>query len=348
MTDEPSKPTDRPTPVPNLEYAQEKATTADPEVRRQRRRAAIIAAATLALLTLAVVLAARDDETVSAGSRTTASTPRGAAEQEEDAPAESSADEDEDETDPSSGPPYIAVPEFSSEAARDVAFVGDVGQFTTWPSATEYDAMSSMGGAYEVVDFRKAVIRDAESVCDALAGGTHMNDVPDVAEVALTDPIDQAAFIVEAVTFYCSDQMAAATGDVYSEPVPTEQDEDCPTASALKVTAAMEPDPDDRTSATYSAKVRNTSSYDVRVQLQQRWFADRAPGEQFDPVWEPEWESFGDMTEDLFFTVEAGKTFTYEGEQDGVYYWSGTEVRVKPGEFVFFGCGYRPGPDPLA
>ncbi|MFD7768213.1 DUF732 domain-containing protein [Streptomyces sp. NPDC059787] len=257
---------------------------------------------------------------------------------------------EESTEDPTSGPPYVPVPEFSSAAARDVAFVGDVGQFTAWPGATEYEAMSSSDGGYNISDFRKAVIRDAGAVCDAFIAGTGMNDVPDTVGLPFADPIDQAAFIVEAVTFYCPDQIAAVTDDVYSEPVATEQDEDCPAVSTLKATATIErPDADDDpTSATYSVKVRNTSSYDVRVQLQQRWFADgKVPEMQLAPEWVPEWGFFGETGEDQFFTIAAGETFAYEGEQNGVYYWDRTEVRVAPKEFAFFGCGYRPGPDVL-
>ncbi|MCX4989590.1 MULTISPECIES: DUF732 domain-containing protein [unclassified Streptomyces] len=243
---------------------------------------------------------------------------------------------------PDDGPPYAAVPEFSSPSARDTAFVGDVARFTTWPSGTvSYGVMSSAPGGSDVSDFRAAVVKDARAVCGALADGTDMNDVPDAVGLPLTDPIDQAAFIVEAVTFYCPDQTAAVTDGVYSKPVPTQQREDCPAATALKMTASVGERSDDEFlhTASYTVKVRNTSSYGVRAQLQQRWFAD---GFLDDGVW----NSFGETTEDPVVTIEAGETFTYEGEQSGIYRWDRTEVRVQPGEFVFFGCGYQPGPGP--
>ncbi|MFF5160677.1 DUF732 domain-containing protein [Streptomyces sp. NPDC000348] len=329
-----------------MESQLEKSTEADRGVLKRRWVAAVLVAAALALATIVTGLVTGDSEQVSARSGT-ASTPSSDS-AEDGTSAEPRAEESTE--DPTSGPPYIPVPEFSSAAARDVAFVGDVGQFTAWPGATEYEAMSSSDGGYSISDFRKAVIRDAEAVCGALIGGTGMNDVPDAVGLPLTDPIDQAAFIVEAVTFYCPDQIAAVTDDVYSEPVAIEQDEDCPAVSTLKATATIEqPDTDDDpTSATYSVKVRNTSSYDVRVQLQQRWFADGKVSEmQLAPEWVPEWEFFGETGEDQFFTIEAGETFAYEGEQDGVYSWNRTEVRVAPEEFVFLGCGYRPGPGAL-
>jgi hypothetical protein len=130
------------------------------------------------------------------------------------------------------------------------------------------------------------------------------------------------------------------TGGVYSEPVPTKQSEDCPAASALEVTASIGERPsDDYTTAAYTVGVRNTSSYGVRAQLQQRWFAD---GYMDDDVW----GFFGEVGEEPVVTIEAGDTFTYEGEQTGIYRWNHTDVRVQPGEFVFFGCGYQPGPGP--
>ncbi|WP_218835651.1 DUF732 domain-containing protein [Streptomyces sp. SA15] len=241
---------------------------------------------------------------------------------------------------PGDGPPYVAVPQFTSTAARDTAFVGDVAPFSTWPSGTvSYGVMSSMPGGSDISDFRTAVIKDAKAVCEALAGGTDMNEVPDAVGLPLTDQVDQAGFIVEAATFYCPDQMAAVTDGVYSQPVPTEQREDCPTARALEVSASVEEQSGDDLihTASYSVEVHNTSSYTVRAQLQQRWFADGYPGED-------EWESFGDVTADPVVTIEAGDTFTYEGEQSGIYRWERTEVRVQPGQFVFIGCGYQPGP----
>ncbi|MFH8452829.1 DUF732 domain-containing protein [Streptomyces fungicidicus] len=319
-------------------------TVAEREVLKRRRIAAVLVAAALALATVVTVLVAGDTEPVSARSGTASVPPSDSAKggRSTEPRAEESAQ------DPDSGPPSIAVPEFSSAAARDVAFVGDVGQFTAWPGATEYEAMSFSDGGYDISDFRKAVIRDAKAVCSEFTGGTDINDVPDAVGLPLTDPIDQAAFLVEAVTFYCPDQIAAVTDDVYSEPVATEQNEDCPAVSTLKATATIEqPDADDDpTSAMYSVKVRNTSSYDVRVQLQQRWFVDGvAPEMQLASEWIPEWDFFGETGEDQYFTIEAGETFAYEGEQDGVYHWNRTEVRIAPGEFVFLGCGYRPGPD---
>ncbi|WP_326647570.1 MULTISPECIES: DUF732 domain-containing protein [unclassified Streptomyces] len=292
-------------------------------------------AAVLALITTVAIRETGGDQPVSATPGTSASPPNTA---DGGAPTEPQAEEGA--TVPSSGPPYVSVPDFSSTSARDAAFVGDVAQFSTWPSGTEsYGAMSSAPGGGDISAFRKAVIRDAESVCDALIGGTDMNEVPDGVGLALTDPIDQAAFIVEAVTFYCPDQMAAATNGVYSKPVATKQSEDCPTTSVLKVTAAIgdQSDSDDNIqTAAYTLEVRNTSSYEVRAQLQQRWFADGFT--------DNEWGSFGDVIADQVVTIKAGETFTYEGEQTGIYRWNRTKVRVQPGEFVFFGCGYQPGP----
>lgn len=343
MSDRGSRPADQPTPSANTEFQREKGTEADREVLKRRRIAAVLGAVALVLATIVTVLVADDNEQVSARSGTASPSPSdGAGDGTSAGPRAEESTED-----PTSGPPYVPVPEFSSATARDVAFVGDVGQFTAWPGATEYEAMSSSGG-YSISDFRKAVIRDAGAVCDAFIAGTGMNDVPDAVGLPFTDPIDQAAFIVEAVTFYCPDQIAAVTGGVYSKPVATKQDEDCPAVSTLKATATIErPDADDDpTSATYSVKVHNTSSYDVRVQLQQRWFADeKVPEMQLAPEWVPEWGFFGETSEDQFFTIAAGETFAYEGEQNGVYYWNRTEVRVAPKEFAFFGCGYRPGPD---
>lgn len=241
---------------------------------------------------------------------------------------------------PSDGPPYVAVPQFTSAAARDTAFVGDVALFSTWPSGTvSYGVMSSFPGGSDVSDFRTAVIKDAQAVCEALTNGTDMNDVPDTVGLPLTDPVDQAGFIVEAATFYCPDQMAAVTDGVYSKPVPTKQQEDCPAARALEVKAWLGKESGDDLihTASYSVEVHNTSSYAVRAQLQQRWFADGLPGED-------EWGPFGDVTADPVVTIEAGDTFTYEGEQSGIYRWERTEVRVQPGQFVYFGCGYQPGP----
>ncbi|MEU6535699.1 DUF732 domain-containing protein [Streptomyces sp. NPDC047000] len=243
---------------------------------------------------------------------------------------------------PADGPPYAAVPAFSSRTARDTAFVGDVGQFSSWPSGVvSYGIMSSFPGGSDVADFRKAVVEDARAVCDALAGGTDMEDVPVAAGVALEDQIDQAAFIVEAVTFYCPEQTAAVTGGVYSEPVPVEQDEDCPGSDALDISVSIGERSDEEFthSAAYTVKVRNTASYPVRAQLQQRWWGDGYSGNG-------EWESFGDIGDESLADIDAGETFTYEGEQEGIYRWERTEVRVRPGEFVFFGCGYQPGPGP--
>lgn len=244
---------------------------------------------------------------------------------------------------PDDGPPYAAVPTFSSDDARDTAFVGDVGQFSSWPSGiVSYGIMSSFPGGSDVADFRKAVVKDARAVCDALAGGTDMEDVPGAAGVALEDQIDQAAFIVEAVTFYCPEQTAAVTEGVYSKPVPVEQDEDCPGADALDVSVSVGDRSDDEFthSAAYTVKVRNTASYPVRAQLQQRWWGDGYSGNG-------EWSFFGDVADDEPpVDLGAGETYTYEGEQEGVYRWTRTEVRVRPGEFVFFGCGYQPGPGP--
>lgn len=246
---------------------------------------------------------------------------------------------------PADGPPYAAVPAFSSDEARDTAFVGDVGQFSSWPSGTiSYGVMSSFPGGSDVSDFRKAVVKDARAVCDALAGGVDMEDVPGAAGVALEDQIDQAAFIVEAVTFYCPAQTGAVTGGVYSKPVPVEQDEDCPGSDALDIAVSLGERSDDEFShtAAYTVKVRNTASYGVRAQLQQRWYGDGYSGNG-------EWESFGDVGDDeSVVTLDPGETFTYEGEQEGIYRWERTEVRVQPGEFAFFGCGYQPGPGPAA
>jgi Protein of unknown function (DUF732) len=244
---------------------------------------------------------------------------------------------------PADGPPYAAVPVFSSDAARDTAFVGDVGQFSTWPSGTvSYGVMSSMPGGGDVSDFRKAVVKDARAVCDALAGGVDMEDVPYAADVALDDPIEQAAFIVEAVTFYCPARTGVVTGGVYTEPVPVEQDEDCPDSDVLEMSVSIGERSDDEFlhSAAYTVKVRNTASYAVRAQLQQRWFAGGGYSGS------GEWEAFGDVADDPLVILDAGETFTYEGEQNGIYHWDRTEVRVQPGEFVFFGCGYQSGPGP--
>jgi hypothetical protein len=244
---------------------------------------------------------------------------------------------------PADGPPYAAVPEFSSADARDTAFVGDVGQFSTWPSGTvSYGIMSSMPGGSDVSDFRKAVVKDARAVCDALAGGVDMEDVPYAADIVLDDPIEQAAFIVEAVTFYCPARTGAVTGGVYTEPVPVEQDEDCPDSDALEMSVSIGERSDDEYlhSAAYTVKVRNTASYAVRAQLQQRWFAGGGYSGS------GEWQAFGDVADDPLVTLDAGETFTYDGEQNGIYRWDRTEVRVQPGEFVFFGCGYQPGPGP--
>ncbi|MFJ3671558.1 DUF732 domain-containing protein [Streptomyces sp. NPDC090106] len=243
---------------------------------------------------------------------------------------------------PTDGPPYVSVPQFTSTTARDTAFVGDVAQFSTWPSGTvSYGVMSSLPGGSDVSDFRTAVIEDAKAVCGALAGDTDMNDVPDTVGLALTDPIDQAGFIVEAATFYCPDQMAAVTDGVYSKPVPTKQREDCPAATALEVTTSLGDESGDDVIRTvpYSVEIHNTSSYAVRAQLEQRWFADG---------YEDEWEPFGDVTADPVVTIEAGDTFTYEEEQSGIYHWKRTEVRIQPGQFAFLGCGYQPGPGPAA
>ncbi|MDQ0790383.1 DUF732 domain-containing protein [Streptomyces sp. B3I8] len=343
MPDKRSGPAEQPPSTTGGEVRLEKNSSAGPKALGRRHLAAILTATVLALVTLVAVLVTGGGEQGSARSGTA---PADSSDSTDDGvPAEPRAEKST--ADPTSGPPYVSVPEFSSAAARDVAFFGDVGQFSTWPDATEYAAISSDGGGYELSDFRKAVIRDARAVCKALAGGTDMNDVPDLVGLPLTDPIDQAAFLVEAVTFYCPDRIAAVTDDVYSKPVPTKQDEDCPAPSTLEATATIDRTDaaDDPTSATYSVKVRNTTSYDVRVQLQQRWFADgKAPGWELSPEWVPKWDFFGETGEDQFFTIEAGTTFTYEGEQDGIYNWSRTEVRVAPEEFVFLGCGYRPGP----
>lgn len=343
MSDRESRPTGQPTPSAHTESQLEKDTEVEREAFKRRRVAVVLVAAALALATIVTVLMTGNNEQVSARSGTASAPPSDSA--KDGTSTEPRAEKSTE--DPTSGPPYIPVPEFSSTAARDVAFVGDVGQFTAWPGATEYEAMSSSDGGYGISDFRKAVIRDAGAVCSEFIGGTGMNDVPEAVGLPLTDPIDQAAFIVEAVTFYCPDQIAAVTDDVYSEPVATEQNEDCPAVSTLKATATIEqPDTDDDpTSATYSVKVRNTSSYDVRVQLQQRWFANgKVPEMQLASEWVPEWGFFGETGEDQYFTIEAGETFAYEGEQNGVYYWNRTEVRVAPEEFVFLGCGYQPGP----
>ncbi|MHC3462051.1 DUF732 domain-containing protein [Streptomyces flavovirens] len=244
---------------------------------------------------------------------------------------------------PDSGPPYAAVPEFSSTAARDTAFVADVAQFSDWPSGTEsYGAMSSAPEGSDISDFRRAVVRDARAVCEALADGTEMEGVPEAAGLPFDDPVGQAAFIVEAVTFYCPHRTAEVTDGVYTEPVPTEQDEDCPDASALEAAATVgeRSDSDDGFhTAPYTVEVRNTSAYPVRLQLQQRWYADGYADSGA-------WGLFGDTTAEQAVTVEAGETFTYEGEQSGIYRWDRTQVRVRPGEFVFLGCGYRPGPGP--
>lgn len=249
----------------------------------------------------------------------------------------------EEPSSPADGPPYAAVPAFSSDDARDTAFVGDVGQFSSWPSGTiSYGIMSSFPGGSDVADFRKAVVKDARAVCDALAGGVDMEDVPGAAGVALEDQIDQAAFIVEAVTFYCPARTGAVTGGVYSKPVPVEQNEDCPGSDALDISVSIGERSDDDLihSASYTVKVRNTASYGVRAQLQQRWYGDGYSGNG-------EWESFGDVGDDEPpVDLGAGETYTYEGEQEGIYRWTRTEVRVMPGEFVFFGCGYQPGPGP--
>lgn len=334
MPDKRSGPAEQPPSTTGGKVRLEKDVAARPKALGRRRLAAVLTATVLALVALVTLLVTGGSEHGSARSGTDA-----------DVPAEPGAEKST--ADPTSGPPHVSVPEFSSAAARDVAFLGDVGQFSTWPDATEYGAMSSDGGGYDLSDFRKAVLGDARAVCEALTGGADMNDVPDLVGLPLPDPIDQAAFIVEAVTFYCPDRIGAVTDGVYSMPVPTKQDEDCPAVSTLKTTATIErPDADDDpTSATYTVKVRNTSPYDVRVQLQQRWFADgKAPGWELSPEWEPKWEFFGETGEDQFFTIEAGGTSTYEGEQNGIYHWSRTEVRVAPKEFVFLGCGYRPGP----
>ncbi|MGY6025291.1 DUF732 domain-containing protein [Streptomyces spinosirectus] len=258
------------------------------------------------------------------------------------APAKSVASATGRATAPEDGPPYVSVPTFASTSVRDTAFVADVAQFSTWPSGTEpYGVMSSAPGGSDITEFRAAVIKDAKSVCGALADGTDMEDVPDAVGLPFSDPIDQAGFMVEAVTFYCPDRMAAVTDDVYSKPVPTRQEDDCPTASALEVTASTVAPTGDGVvyTAPYKVKVRNTSSYAVRVQLQQRWFAD---GYLDDGVW----GLFGDAGDDQIVTIDAGDTFAYEGDQNGIYRWNRTEVRVQPREFVFFGCGYRPGPGP--
>jgi len=258
------------------------------------------------------------------------------------APAKSVASAAGRATAPENGPPYVSVPAFASTSVRDTAFVADVAQFSAWPSGTEpYGVMSTAPGGSDITEFRAAVIKNAKSVCGALADGTGMEDVPDAVGLPFSDPIDQAGFMVEAVTFYCPDQMAAVTDDVYTRPVPTRQEDDCPTASALEVTASTVAPAGDGVvyTAPYKVKVHNTSSYAVRVQLQQRWFAD---GYLDDGVW----GSFGEAGDDQIVTIDAGGTFAYEGEQNGIYRWDRTEVRVQPREFVFFGCGYRPGPGP--
>lgn len=339
MPDTPPGPAAEPTPLPDKEC---RPRNTDGGGRRTpiRRWAVAIPAAVLALVVVLVVQTSDggDPESVAPGT---------AAEQSDGANADEGTDlqPEEDTAASPTEPPYVAVPEFSSDTARDVAFVADVAPFSTWPIGVEsYDAMSSSPGGSDISDFRKAVIADAESVCDALMGGTDMDDVPAAVGLHLQDEIDQAAFIVEAVTFYCPDQMASVTADVYSKPVPTEQDENCPTASALKAKAVIgeRSDAGDgiRTAA-YTVEVHNTSSYDVRVQLQQRWFAD---GFADDGVWGP----FGDASADHVITVKANETFAYEAEQSGIYRWNRTEVRVQPGEFVFLGCGYQPGPGTAA
>lgn len=300
--------------------------------------ATVLAAVILALVTTVAIRTTGGDEPKSGAPAAPTSAARGAdGESAERQGQEGDAAEEERGTGPDAGPPYVAVPEFASPAARDAAFAGDVALLSGWPDGTvSYGAMSPTGGG-DISDFRKAVVKDAEAVCDALTGGTDMNDVPDAAGPPLTDEIDQAAFIVEAVTFYCPDQMAAVTNDVYSKPVPVEQTEDCPTDSALTIRTMTGERSDDGRTAAYSVEVRNTSSYDVRVQFQQRWFADGFSGNG-------EWQSFGDVTAEPIVSIAAGEAFTHEGEQRGIYRWNRTEVRVQPQEFLFIGCGYQPGP----
>lgn len=305
------------------------AKTAGQNGTRVRRRwIAVAGAAVVVLIVGTIAMATRDTDDARAESRARS------------APAPVKNSPSRHASPPGDGPPYVAVPRFSTPSARDTAFVADVAPFSTWPSGTEsYGVMSSAPGGGDISDFRKAVVEDAQAVCAALTAGTDMNDVPDTVGLALTDPIDQAGFIVEAVTFYCPDRMAAVTDGVYSEPVPTGQSEDCPTADALEVTTSVGKESGDDLIHTspYRVEVRNTSSYTVRAQLEQRWFAD---GFADDGVW----GTFGDVTADPVVTVEAGDTFTYEGEQSGIYHWKRTDVRVRPGQLVFFGCGYQPGP----
>ncbi|MFH7338556.1 DUF732 domain-containing protein [Streptomyces sp. KHY 26] len=239
--------------------------------------------------------------------------------------------------DPLAKPPYTTVPQFSSASARDAAFVGDVALLSSWSSlVSPYNVMSS-NPSVGVKAFRTAVVKDARSVCTALASGTTMNDLPSAVELNLDDPVDQAAFIVEAVAFYCPDRTAETTGGVYSKPVPVKQNEDCPTDSTLKITAMITGRTDNEYTheATYKVSVHNTSRYQVRAELEQLWLADGYQGE---------WEPFGESLSEAVVTIDAGETFDYEGDVSGIYHWKRVSVQVEPGAFVFPGCGYQPGP----
>lgn len=245
-------------------------------------------------------------------------------------------------SDPLARPPYTTVPQFSSDSARDAAFAGQVAQLSWSISVWPFNVMSSSPSP-GIKDFREAVVKQAEGICSELAGGTSMDDLPRAMNLHLEGPLDQAAFIVEAVAFYCPGQTAAATGGVYTKPVPVKQNEDCPAPSALKIATSIT----GRTAgeyiheATYEVDVRNSSPYPVRVELEQRWTAN--PSDAWTPYLS-EWSTFGEIGTEYHYAIAAGATFHYEGRQSGSYPWKGTSVRVKPGEHLFLDCGYQVGP----
>ncbi|MFC8897805.1 DUF732 domain-containing protein [Streptomyces cinereoruber] len=257
-------------------------------------------------------------------------------------PADSEPSAATSSSDPSDGPPYTTVPRFGSDAARDVAFAGQAAQLSwslfVWP----YNVMSSSPSP-GIEDFREAVVKQAGDVCGELAGGTSMNDLPRVMDLHLEGPLDEAAFIVEAVAFYCPAQTAAITGGVYTEPVPVEQNEDCPTPSALEITTSITGRTADEYihEATYEVDIRNTSSYPVRVELEQLWTT--GPSDEWEPYLST-WSVFGEVGAEHHYAIAPGATFHYEGTQTGSYPWKGTSVRVKPGEHLFLDCGYQAGP----
>lgn len=231
----------------------------------------------------------------------------------------------------------LKVPTYSSEAVRDEAFAGSVAGLTSYEPFGDYGAAAPFDRERSIRVFKKVVVEDAKQLCAAMDRGSTGKAVLQDPGTGLNDPIDHAAFLLEATSFYCTQHLdeAGAYGAVDGF-ASTPQEEDCPSKPPVAIEARIV-DGLGSTTVDYEVSVKNTSEYEVWVNLEQRSLAPGFPSK---------WTSVNDLSKyspSARFNLNPYEMQSATGFQSGAFEWSKVEFRVQAGEYIALGCANEPG-----